>query len=88
MANRNNYRFEPGEKADDDEFARRLATDVDIFVSDAFGTLHRAHASGVMPRRLPRPGFYRGRAASQNGIRCSSNSSCPIRVRYSNVCSR
>ena len=40
-----NVRFEPGEEANDPEFARRLASFADIYVNDAFGTAHRAHAS-------------------------------------------
>ena len=40
-----NIRFFPGEKANDDGLARRLAEQCDVFVMDAFGTAHRAHAS-------------------------------------------
>ena len=40
-----NVRFNPGEKADDDELARAYAALCDIFVMDAFGTAHRAQAS-------------------------------------------
>lgn len=42
-----NLRFYPGEKANDPEFAARLAAFGDVFVQDAFGTCHRAHASTV-----------------------------------------
>jgi len=40
-----NVRFNPGEKADDEELARAYAALCDIFVMDAFGTAHRAQAS-------------------------------------------
>lgn len=40
-----NLRFHPEEEQNDPEFARQLAALGDIFVNDAFGTAHRAHAS-------------------------------------------
>ncbi len=40
-----NVRFHPEEEANDPDFARRLASLADIFVNDAFGAAHRAHAS-------------------------------------------
>jgi phosphoglycerate kinase len=42
-----NTRFNPGETKNDPEFARELADDHDLFVDDAFGSAHRAHASTV-----------------------------------------
>ena len=40
-----NLRFDPREEKNDPEFARELASMAELYVSDAFGTVHRAHAS-------------------------------------------
>jgi len=40
-----NTRFDPRETANDPEYARELAAHCDLFVNDAFGSAHRAHAS-------------------------------------------
>jgi phosphoglycerate kinase len=40
-----NLRFHPGEEANDEQVARTLASYCDVYVNDAFGTAHRAHAS-------------------------------------------
>ena len=42
-----NVRFHPGEEANDADFARELAMSGDLYVNDAFGAAHRAHASTV-----------------------------------------
>ena len=42
-----NTRFDPGETKNDPEFACRLADGRELFVEDAFGSVHRAHASTV-----------------------------------------
>jgi phosphoglycerate kinase len=42
-----NTRFQPGEKANDPAFSRELAALADVYVDDAFGAAHRAHASTV-----------------------------------------
>ena len=55
-----NVRFYPGEEGNDPEFAKQLASVADIYVNDAFGTAHRAHASteGVTRYLSPSVGGY------------------------------
>jgi len=49
-----NLRFDPGEEANDPAFVARLIEGIDMYVDDAFGACHRAHASIVgPPRTLP-----------------------------------
>jgi 3-phosphoglycerate kinase len=49
-----NLRFHPGEEGNDPAFAQELAQLGEEFVEEAFGTVHRAHASTVgLPSRLP-----------------------------------
>jgi phosphoglycerate kinase len=50
-----NLRFHAGETANDPDFSRQLASLADIYVNDAFGTAHRAHASTEGVARLLRP---------------------------------
>ncbi len=47
-----NLRFEPGETADDPAFATNLCELADMYVNEAFGASHRAHASIVGPPRV------------------------------------
>ncbi len=44
-----NLRFDPGEEANDPDFVQRLIDGFDLYVNDAFGACHRAHASVVGP---------------------------------------
>jgi phosphoglycerate kinase len=49
-----NLRFDPGEESNDPAFVDRLVEGQDLYVNDAFGAAHRAHASIVgPPARLP-----------------------------------
>jgi len=49
-----NLRFHPEEEANDQGFAQKLASLADLYVNDAFGTAHRAHASTArVPNYLP-----------------------------------
>jgi phosphoglycerate kinase len=47
-----NLRFHPEEEKNNPEFGKSLAKSADIFVNDAFGTAHRAHASTVGVARI------------------------------------
>ncbi|MCJ7644612.1 MAG: phosphoglycerate kinase [Candidatus Aminicenantes bacterium] len=47
-----NVRFTKAETDNDEAFARQLAEDIDVFVNDAFGSCHRAHASVVAIARF------------------------------------
>jgi phosphoglycerate kinase len=47
-----NTRFDPGETNNDPGFAQELAAGCDVFVQDAFGSVHRAHASTVGVAKL------------------------------------
>lgn len=49
-----NLRFHEGEEANDEAFARQLAQLADVYIDDAFGAAHRAHASvEALPRLMP-----------------------------------
>jgi phosphoglycerate kinase len=51
-----NLRWEPGEEKNDESLSKALAALADIYVNDAFGTAHRAHASTVGMVKLFPPG--------------------------------
>ncbi len=53
-----NLRFHPEEEANDEKFSKQLAELCDVYINDAFGTAHRAHASTVGMTR-----FMKTRAA-------------------------
>lgn len=50
-----NVRFYKEEEANDEEFAKKLASLADIYVNDAFGTAHRAHASTAGVAKFLKP---------------------------------
>ena len=50
-----NVRFHSEEEKNDPEFAQKLASVADLYVNDAFGTAHRAHASTEGVTRYLRP---------------------------------
>jgi phosphoglycerate kinase len=50
-----NVRFHPEEKKNDEDFSKKLASHGDLFVNDAFGSSHRAHASVAGVTRFLKP---------------------------------
>ena len=70
-----NTRFNPGETENDPAFARELAATCDLYVNDAFGSAHRAHAS-TEARRASAAGLRRAsaRARAAGARRASSRS--------------
>ncbi len=53
-----NLRFHEGETKNDEDFARRLASFTDIYINDAFGASHRAHASiDALPKQVLKRGY-------------------------------
>ncbi len=65
-----NLRFHKGEEANDPDFAAELAAHADLYVNDAFGTAHRAHASTVGVPGILQPaaaGFLMDRELEQLG---------------------
>ena len=53
-----NVRFETGETENSEEFANRLASYTDIYINDAFGASHRAHATiQALPAMIPNRGI-------------------------------
>ena len=71
-----NLRFDPGEEANDPAFAGKLADVADAYVDDAFGAVHRPHAS---VSALPELMLASGRPAVAG--RRSPGSAWPIRAR-------
>lgn len=61
-----NVRFYKEETKNDLEFAKKLAANADLFVNDAFGTAHRAHASTEGVTRYLRPSAGKHHLLQQN----------------------
>ena len=75
-----NLRFDPGEEANDPAFATNLSELGDVYVDDAFGAAHRAHASIVGPPRVMPSAAGRLLAARGRGARraCSTSPKQPF----------
>ena len=73
-----NVRFEPGETKNDPALAARLAALADVYVNDAFGAAHRAHASTEGVAHLV-PSAPPGGCSSARSRRSQGSSSDPAR---------
>lgn len=75
-----NLRYEAGETQNDIEFAKELASMVDVYVNDAFGACHRAHASiDAMARLFPKEQRAAGFLLNKEVVFFDKTLSNPIR---------
>ena len=71
-----NTRFDPRETKNDESFARELADGCDLYVDDAFGSAHRAHASTeAVAQSCPRTPACCSKRSSSTSAACSATSS-------------
>ena len=76
-----NLRFHDGEEANDENFAKELASLADIYVNDAFSTCHRKHASMVgVPQILPAYAGFTLEEEIENLTNLVSNPEKPVMV--------
>ncbi len=76
-----NLRFHEGEEANDENFAKELASLADIYVNDAFSTCHRKHASMVgVPTILPAYAGFTLEKELENLTNLVSNPEKPVMV--------
>ncbi len=74
-----NIRFNPGEKNNDEGFAKQLASLGEIFVNDAFGVSHRSHATvATLPRLLPSYGGLLMKKEVEMISKCTQNPQKPF----------
>lgn len=74
-----NLRFDPGEEANDSEFAKKLASLGDVYVNEAFASSHREHASIVgLPKLLPHASGFRFQKEIENLSKVFENPKKPV----------
>jgi phosphoglycerate kinase len=81
-----NLRFDPGEEANDPEFAKKLAALGDIYINEAFATSHREHASIVgLPKILPHAFGFRFIEEIENLSKVFENPKAPVVILISGI---
>ncbi len=81
-----NLRFDPGEEANDPEFAKKLASLGDFYVNDAFGSSHREHASIVgLPKLLPHAAGLHFAKEIENLSKVLNNPEHPVVILISGI---
>jgi len=74
-----NLRFDPGEEANDPEFAKKLASQGEAFINEAFASSHREHASIVgLPKLLPHAAGFRFVKEVENLSKVLDNPKHPV----------
>lgn len=81
-----NLRFNSGEEANSENFAKELAENQDFFVNEAFAASHRAHASIVsLPKLLPHAAGFRFSQEVQNLGQVLTNPKHPVTIIISGI---
>jgi phosphoglycerate kinase len=81
-----NLRFDPGEEANDFEYAKKLASLGEVYVNEAFGASHREHASIVgLPKLLPHAAGLRFVLETENLSKVLENPKRPIVILISGI---
>lgn len=76
-----NLRFDPGEKANDENFTRQLAEKGDVYINEAFGNSHREHASIVgIPKLLPHAAGFHFQKEVENLTKVFENPQKPVLI--------
>ncbi|KKT54887.1 MAG: Phosphoglycerate kinase [Candidatus Woesebacteria bacterium GW2011_GWA1_44_23] len=74
-----NLRFDPREEANDESFAREMASWGDVYINESFGNSHREHASIVgIPKLLPHAAGFRFQKEVENLGRVIENAKHPV----------
>ena len=74
-----NLRFNPGEEANDEAFAKEIASWGDIYINESFGNSHREHASIVgIPMLLPHAAGFRFQKEVENLNRVTEDAKRPV----------